>query len=275
VAYVPLAISNVVWGRQDLDGFLDMAKQVGYDGVELSPGLLWDDAVKASTQERRALAARIEDRGLKVVGLHGLLDHHPELRIFPDGPNDATREYLKRLCSLCSDLGGETLVLGSAQSRRRGRLPVEDAISRASELLAEVAAEAAACDVYILIDPVPSTDSDFVVSVNDALELVRETSHPHCRLHLGVGTLAANREDIEERLAAVRSVLMHVHVNDIGLAPPGSTGLDHGIFGAALRTSGYKRFVSVVMRVEFAQPEDVIAQAYTYARRCYSGPAST
>ena len=271
---MPLAISNLVWGRQNLDGFLDLAKQVGYEGVELSPGLLWDDAVSSSTTERRALATRIKDRGLKVVGLHGLLDHRPDLQICSDASDSATREYLKRLCSLCSDLGGETLVLGSARNRRRGGLSQEEAVSRASELLAEVAGEAAACEVYILIDPVPSTDSNFVVSVDEALELLRETSHPHCRLHLGIGTLAANREDIEGRIAAVQSVLMHVHVNDIGLAPPGSTGLDHGTCGAALAASGYKRFVSVVMHAESAAPADVIAQAYTYTRRCYSEPAS-
>lgn len=267
-----LAISNTVWGRQNLDGFLDLAKQVGFGGVELSPGLLWDDPVSASTKERRALAARIEDRGLKVVGLHGLLDHRPDLQICSGASDGATREYLKRLCSLCSDLGGETLVLGSAQNRRRGNLSHEDAVSRTSELLAEVAAEAAACLVYVLVDPVPNTDSDFVVSVDDALELLRETSHPHCRLHLSIGTEASNGEDFVGRVAAVCGLLMHVHINDAGAAPPGSAGLDHAPIGAALGAAGYRRFLSVVVRPESGQPGEVMADSFAYTRRCYQEP---
>lgn len=268
-----LAISNLVWGREDLDRFLDLVKQVGFEGVELSPGLLWDDPVKSSSQERRDLSSRIQDRGLKVVGLHGLLDHRPDLMMFSDTPNDATREYLKRLCSLCSDLGGETIVLGSARNRTRGNVSPEDAVLRGSEMFAEVAGEAAACHVYLLLDPAARTESDFVVSVDDAVELIRETSHPHCKLHLGVGGMVSDGENIPERFSAVRSILLHVHVNDPGLAPPGSTGVDHAPIGAALGASGYKRFVSVVMRPESGPAADAIARSFEYTRRHYPAQA--
>ena len=263
-----LAISNIAWGSEDLDRHLSLVKQVGFDGVELVPGLLWPDPVKAPVAERRALVGRIADRGLKVVGLHGLLDDRPDLTLFPYSQSSATREYLKRLCSMCSDLGGETLVLGSAKNRARADLPWEDAVQYASELFAEVAAEAAACGVFVLVDPVAATESDFVVSVDQAVELVRATSHPHCKLHLNVGALATSGENVAERLTGLRGILMHVHVGDPGLAPPGSTGLDHTSIGEALRTAGYDRFLSVTMRP--AGPlTDVITQSFEYVRRHY------
>lgn len=266
-----IAVSQIAWGGDDLEGFLRVARGAGAEGVELAPGLLWPEPLDAPAEERRRVRRLAERAGVEIVGFHGLLFHRKDLVLFgaPEA-RAATAEYLAGLMRLADDVGGRTLVLGSPTHRRRGDLSEAAAAEAAVPALRRAAEGGRGRDVHLLIEPLGADECDFVTTGRAGLDLVRRVAHPNFRLHLDAKALLFSGEDLEALVRDARDVLEHFHAQDPGLEPPGSTGVDHRPIGAALRRAGYDKWVSLEMRRGAEPPEVAIPRAVAYARACYA-----
>lgn len=101
------------------------------------------------------------------------------------------------------------------------------------------------------------------------MELVRRTAHPNFRLHLDAKAMLEAGEDYATAIGRNISDLCHFHVNDPGLTPPGSTGMDHEPIGRALRENGYTGCVSIEMLSGRCPSRDVIRRSVEFVRRWY------
>lgn len=265
-----LAVSNIAWGKEDLPGHLRLLSELGCAGVEIAPSINWEEPTTSTVAERRELRSLIEDHGLVVIGLHALFYTRPDLFILGDAKTRRSAiDYLKELIELCATLGGETLVFGSPSARKRGELTHAEAIKRAAEFFYECAVKAGEHDVYVLIEPLTTGETDFINSCTEGMELVWRVDHPHFRLHLDGRVMISNQENYDEICREYVGQYLHVHVSDTGLAPPGSTGMDHRPLGQALRKAHYDRYVSLEMRQGFGPSYEVISQAVEHVKRCY------
>jgi len=265
-----LAVSNIAWDESELASHLTLLKDLNCDGVELAPSCIWGEPTTATQNERVRIKNLIADAGLDLVGFHALFYTRPDLQLFLDEHSrDAVVEYLKLLVGLCEDLGGGVLVCGSPKNRLRHGRTRRECLSWAADVFHSVVTDAAGLGVRVAIEPLPQQETEFIVSGDEGMELVRLVGHPNFGLHLDAKAMIEGGEDVDRVLSAYGRHIYHFHVGDPGLAPPGSTGCDHTQIGEALNRSGYTGYVSIEMRRGFGQTTDVITRSVDYVRSCY------
>ena len=113
------AICNEIFEGWPWERVCDYVRGLGYEGLEVAPFTLADNALQVSPQRRAELRRAAEARGVDVLGLHWLLVKPPGLYItHPDSQIRArTADYFCQLVDLCADLGGKVMVIGSPKQR--------------------------------------------------------------------------------------------------------------------------------------------------------------
>jgi len=269
-----LAVSNIAWDQAELPEHLALLQRLGCHGVELAPSCIWPEPVDASSAQRKTITQLIQSYGLEVTGFHALLYTRPDLQLFESRASLAkTVDYLKQLVKLCAEMEGRVLVFGSPRNRARHGRDYADCMAWAAEGFTEVAKAAGQCDVTVCIEPLAPDETEFVQSSDEGMQLVSLVGHPNFCLHLDAKAMIGSRENVKEVLGKYGKHVRHFHVGDPGLAPPGSTGVDHAEFGKALRDVSYERYVSIEMRRGFGPTQEVVTRSVSYVRKCYLNAA--
>ncbi|WP_288252039.1 sugar phosphate isomerase/epimerase family protein [uncultured Hydrogenophaga sp.] len=245
-----IALCNEVLAPWPFARQCEWAAAVGYEGLELAPFTLGDDAWKLPAAERAALRRAASDAGIAISGLHWLLCQPEGLSITsPDATVRArTLEVLRGLIDLCADLGGAVLVHGSPAQRR---LPAGDEAAgreRAIETFATIAAHAQAAGVTYCIEPLAAPEADFLHTVAEAAAVVQAVDRPALRTMLDCCAAArAEAESVHEVLARwlPTGLLAHVQLNDPNLRGPGQGALGFADILRALRRHGYAGWIAV------------------------------
>ena len=251
------------------------AAGLGYEGLELAPFTLGPRPAELTPSEVAGIRRAFQAGGCRVMGLHWLLAGTEGLSI--TSPDDEvlfrTKTHLTALIGLCRDLGGEVMVFGSPKQRSLapGQNP-EDAFRRAVRLFQDLALVAAPALITICFEPLTPSETDFVNTMADGVRLVEAVRHPHVKLHLDVKAMrgAESRSPGETILAEGGRHLHHFHANDPNLLGPGMGSEDQAPVGAALKTVGYDRWVSVETFQDGPGPEATARQSMETLRRCYA-----
>jgi D-psicose/D-tagatose/L-ribulose 3-epimerase len=247
---VRIALCNEVLAPWPFARQCEWAAALGYEGLELAPFTLGDDAWKLPAAQRASLRRAASDAGIAISGLHWLLRQPEGLSITsPDATVRArTLEVLRGLIDLCADLGGSVLVHGSPAQRR---LPAGDEAAgreRAIETFATVAAHAQAAGVTYCIEPLAAPEADFLHTVAEAAATVQAIDRPSLRTMLDCCAAArAEAEPVHAVLARwlPTGLLAHVQVNDPNLRGPGQGALGFADILRALRRHGYAGWIAV------------------------------
>lgn len=245
-----IALCNEVLAPWPFARQCEWAAALGYEGLELAPFTLGDDAWKLPAAQRAALRRAASDAGIAISGLHWLLRQPEGLSITsPDATVRArTLEVLRGLIDLCADLGGAVLVHGSPAQRR---LPADDEAAgreRAIETFATVAAHAQAAGVTYCIEPLAAPEADFLHTVAEAAAVVQAVDLPALRTMLDCCAAArAEAEPVHAVLARwlPTGLLAHVQVNDPNLRGPGQGAVGFADILRALRRHGYAGWIAV------------------------------
>lgn len=266
-----LAVSNVAWYQKEIDGFLKLLVSLECQGVELAASMIWDEPVDSSRKDRLELRQRIEDAGLKLTGLQALLYTRKDLVLFKDEiTNKKILDYLTGLMDVCSDLGGEVLVFGSPRNRNIGKLPREKAYDIALDFFRKVSKRAEERNVSFCIEPLGRTETDFINTVKEAEGLIENIQDSRgLGLHIDAKGLIDENEVSSSYLTESFGRARHVHLNDPGLMPPGSTGYDHKKIRDRMEGSGYSGFVSIEMRRQEPDVKGAIQKAVDYVKEIY------
>ncbi|MEW5976075.1 MAG: sugar phosphate isomerase/epimerase family protein [Acidobacteriota bacterium] len=234
-----IGLCNEVVRELDFVSQCRLARDLGYDGLELAPFTLSENPHQLPQSRRAELRRMVREEGLEVSGLHWLLLTPKGLSInSPDvGVRDRTVEVMRGLIDLCADLGGTVLIHGSPAQRQvmKGDEPTA-AWQRARDLFATIAENAAASGVVYCIEPLAPADTNFINTVAEAAELVSAVAHPAFQTMLD--TCAARNGEQESPAQLLHHWLpsgkvRHVHVNDRNRQGPGQ-GKDE--FGPVFRT---------------------------------------
>jgi sugar phosphate isomerase/epimerase len=158
-----------------------------------------------------------------------------------------TRDYLKQLVDLCHELGGKVLVCGSP--KQRNLLPGQTfagAWQRAANLFHSVLDQAKKAGVTLCLEPLSPKETDFINTVAQGLEMVRQLNHPNFKIHLDVNAMCSESIPVADIIRSVPVAdIGHVHVNDENLYGPGMGQIDYLPIIAALRDIGWDSWLSV------------------------------
>jgi sugar phosphate isomerase/epimerase len=272
---VKFALCSEVY-KTPIDETIRRVAEIGFDGIEIAPFNVAPDATGVGPERRREIVRLCEAAGIEVVGLHWLLVSPEGLGMTSPDPAVRARTYrfLSDLVRFCADLEGKLMVLGSP--RQRSVTPGVDpgeARRWAAEGLREVGEVASRCRVRILIEPLTTAETNFINTVDEALELCRRVDHPQVGYHLDVKAMSAMPDGIEGTIARFGAGAGHFHANEPGGLGPGMGSLDFRPIFAALRRSGYLGWASAEP-FKYEPSPDAVARAALETMRSAAAAAA-
>lgn len=268
MSWCRFAICNEIYQGRPLDEVCRSARALGYEGVELAPHTLAEDATQLSSADRALIGRQFSDEGIDFVGLHWLLVSPPGLHI-TSGDRAVRRrswDYVHRSIQLCSDLTRtnhnkqSVIVMGSPKQRStRDGLSASEGTAIWAEELAAAAPQAQAGGVTLLVEAIPSAETNVVNTLAEAVTLVRKVNSPAVQtmfdVHNGADEIIAHAE----LLRVYASHIRHVHVNEMDGQEPGRGCYDFEALLRVLDELKYSGWVSVEA-FDFSRPPEEIAQ---------------
>jgi len=245
---------------------------LGYNGIEVAPFTLADSVEKITATERFKLREYAEGKNLEIIGLHWLLVSPEGLSI--SSPNrqirEKTADYLKSLIIFCSDLGGRYMVLGSPKQRSvEPRSTYRETYDYVCECLLSILPVAGRNNVDILIEPLGKSETNFITSADEAINLIKQINHPNLNLNLDVKAMCDEEKPIAQIIGSSAEYLKHMHVNDPNLLGPGFGNLDYNPIKSSLLNIGYDGCLSVEVFDFSPGAETIAAKSLEYLRNVF------
>jgi len=267
------ALCNEMFEGRPMAEVCSTAKRLGYDGIEIAPFTLAASAENIGPEQRNEVRKVIADNGLETVGLHWLFAGPSGLHITTTDSKiwGRTRDYLSCLLDLCSDLGGKVLVLGSPKQRSlvAGQTR-EGAWKRAVEVLSSVLDKAGELDLTICLEPLSPKETDFINTVAEGMQMVRQINHPNMKIHLDVKAMCSEGAPVPDIIRSVKaSDIGHFHVNDSNLYGPGMGDIDYGPIAQAIKDVGWDKWLSVEVFKYDPDPETIARKSVEYLRKFF------
>jgi len=158
----------------------------------------------------------------------------------PDFDPDRIEAYADRAFGRAARVGMKVIVFGSGGSRQvpEGFSP-EKAREQFVGLLHRLGPVAAGHGVTVVLEPLGRGECNFIHTVVEGAQIVREVNHPHIRLLADFFHMMRNEED-PASLDGVVSLLAHVHAAEKAKrTAPGVDGDDFRAFLDPLRRGQY------------------------------------
>jgi sugar phosphate isomerase/epimerase len=266
-----LAICNETFQDWPLDRAFAFAAECGYTGIEIAPFTLANRVTEIAPQKRAEVRATAEAAGLEVVGLHWLLAKTEGLHLTSPDPQTRRRtaDYLAELGRCCADLGGHLLVFGSPQQRQL--LPGvtrEQGMQYAAEVFGSVVPVLEETGATLALEPLGPQETNFLVTTEDAVELVEQVASAQVRLHLDCKAMASEDMPIPQLIRRHRMLLAHFHANDPNRRGPGFGDLDFVPILQALGAIDYQGWVSVEVFDYTPGVESLARDSIAYLQKC-------
>ncbi len=271
---MPYAICNELFEDWPLEKTAAFVAGLGYQGLELAPFTLCNLVTELSAADRLRIRRTVEDAGLSVVGLHWLLAQTEGFQLNDPAPDVRARtaQYLLDLIDCCAELGGEVLIFGSPQQRDLppDRPPAE-AWKTTAEIMHQCGERAQQQGVLFCVEPLSRNETNFIVNVDEAADLVRQVDHPSLQMMVDTKAMSNDPRPIPEQIRTVHPLFHHVHLNDPNLRGPGMGDLDFLPILQTLDDLSYNRWLSVEVFDFTPGPERTARESLTYLKAIQSG----
>jgi D-psicose/D-tagatose/L-ribulose 3-epimerase len=236
--------------------------EAGYDGVEIAPFTLAESVEGLSPADRTTIRRQAEEAGLEIVGLHWLFVSPPGLHVTTD--DGATRRrttaYMQALIHACGDLGGRVTIIGSPNQRDvQEGVPYRVAWGRFVDMIEACLDDAAARGVTLCMEALPPDQSNFITSLDEAVEMIRQVDHPNFQTMFDVHNARLETEPLSGLLRRTMPYVRHVHVNEMDGSYPGAGDFDFGAILSVLQEENYQGYVSAEV-FDFSPGAEFIAR---------------
>jgi len=223
-----------------------IAKAAGFDYIEEGVKRL---LVPESPDEEYAPkrdAAR--ECGLPVEAACGLLPGNLKC-VGPEVDTERFTNYIEATLARAAEVGITRIVFGSGGARKvPDGFARDEAADQFVERLCEMAPIAERTGVTVVVEPLNSTECNFINSLAEGAALVRRADHPNIRLLADIYHMLMDGEGPEE-ITAHAALIAHSHVAEHkGRRPPGTAPEDLRPYLRALVDAGYKGGISVECR---------------------------
>ncbi len=242
------SVCNEVFEKWDFAEVCRAIRKVGYEGIEISPFTLAEDVDLVPPARRRELRSIIQTEGLAFVGLHWLLVTPKGLHVTTADKEIRQRSwlYVRKLIDFCADLGeGGVMVFGSPKQRGTQGNTLAEATANFRAGLASVAPHAGERGVTILVEALPSKDTNVVNTLEQAVRLVEEINHPAVQTMFDFHNTYDEREPWDKLVQRYYSHIRHIHVNEMDGRYPGTGTTDFLPVFRILVEQKYSRWVSL------------------------------
>lgn len=217
-----LAVCNELYEKTDFAASCRSLKKAGWQGIEIAPFTLRNDATTLTAERRKEVRDMIQSEGLEFVGLHWLTVGPTGLHVTT--PDETMRkhswDFVRRLVDLCADLrrgdSGGVMVFGSPMQRKTaGGLSPQQATTHFIDGVRSITGHLEDLDVTLLVEALPGGQCDVIGSLDAAIEVVRAVNSPAVRSmfdsHNAIEETTPHAELVEKHWDFIR----HIHINEL------------------------------------------------------------
>lgn len=249
------SICNWLFKEIDFEKSCLLVAKHGFQGMEIAPFTLFDDPDTIGEEKILEIKEALEQAGLEFVGFHAIFFGPGNFHITSQDSAVRQRSWgrLRGLVDIVGKMGGGTLVLGSPQQRRAIGIPPEEAIGYIEEGLSKIAPYAAECRATILVEALPSKDTNVINTLKESRELIRSIDKPSIRGMFDFHNCVDETLSWPELIEQYYDIIQHVHLNEVNGSYPGTGNSDFGPAFMKLAEKGYAGWVSLEI---FHQPDD-------------------
>lgn len=217
---------------------------------------------KVSEEQFQQNLERIKNAKVKVVAANSFLPG--TLKLVGDEIDEkAVLGYVDTVMRRCKQAGVGIIVLGSGDARKLP--PGYDSLKASKQFISivrKMAKVAAKYDRIIAIENLNSTETNFVLSLHEALQYVKSVNHPNFRLTADIYHMLMENESADAILEA-KGYLVHAHIAEkIERAYPGKRSVDFKPYFAAMKKIGYNGAINMECRWTNFDQEVKGAKAY-------------
>ena len=255
------AYSEAMVVFRGIEEHLRCIAELGYDGIELA---VFDKSNFEAPRLKRLLSEyRLQVPVLSTGQIYTFQDlwfTHPRREI-----REKAVVAFKDMIEMAAEFGADVNT-----SRMRGRIPqtdsYEEGIARLTGCLEELCRHAERYGINLLIEQMNRYETNYLLSVSEVGEYIRNTGIPNLRLH--PDTFHMNIEDVDfaGALREYRDILGYLHVADSNRLPPGKGHFDFPPLFESLKTVGYDGWIGVEV-LPRPTPEEAARQSIAYLRK--------
>jgi sugar phosphate isomerase/epimerase len=224
-------------------GRSDLLRSIGFDYLEAS--VVRDLMPGRSDDEFELKRAEFEACGLPVLACNGFLPG--DLRVTgPDARHDTILKYAETAFRRAKSVGIQVIVFGSSSARSIPEGFDRD-LARAQfvSLLKALGPLAAINGVIIAVENLQESETNFINTVREAIEVVKAANHPNVGVCADFFHMLRQGESPDMLLTA-GNILVHCHLAEKqNRTAPGVAGEDFSPFFQALAKTGYRGGVSI------------------------------
>ncbi len=254
---------NEMFEKREFAAVCKTVKAAGFAGIEIAPFTLGDDIDDIGAARRRELRETIQSEGLVFAGLHWLLLAPKWLHVTTSDRQlrEKSWAYFPKIIDFCADLGDKgVMIFGSPKQRASQGNSKAEATKLFRDGLASVAPHAGQRGVTILIEPLPSKDTDVVNTLAEAVRIVREIRHPAIQTMFDFHNTVDEREPLDKLVRQYFANIRHVHINEMDGRYPGTGKLNFSLVFQVLADLKYSHWISLEV-FEWKEGPDVVARA--------------
>jgi len=268
---VKFSFCNEMFDGWKWEDICRIARDEGYGGIEVAPYTFNYDIRDLGPSERSAIARTAKDYGLEIVGTHWLLVRPGGMNLFSDDPKVRrfTADYLLHQVDFCADIGGGVLTFGSPNQRNIPEgMDREEAEGLFVDVLKRIGDRAVERNVKFCVEPLPSSMTNLMETVREAVRIAAKADHPGIGFMLDVKSVCAETDDVAGIIMKYSGMFDHFHANDSNLKGPGFGDVDFVPIMRALGEYGYRGYVSLEAFDFEPDPLTIARKSLAYMRTC-------
>jgi sugar phosphate isomerase/epimerase len=175
-----------------------------------------------------------------------------ELKVVgPEVKEDLILAYTEEVFKRCQSANVKVIVWGSSVSRR-----VPDGFDRAKareqfiSIAKKIAAQAKQYNTTLMLESLNTTEANFIVTVAEALDIVKRVNHPNLRLCVDIYHMLKNDEG-PKIILKTKKYIAHCEIAEKeARTPPGTKGDDFKPYLRALKKINYTGNIALECRWE-------------------------
>lgn len=245
-----LSISNIAWNKEDDEKVYDILQQNNFYGLDVAPARVFENPFDITEIQGQAFIKNIATKGLVPVGMQSLLYGTEGLQLLENEEKSRhTIQHLKKIMDYAEKIGVTRLVFGSPQNRLISNLSKEEVEYRSQQVFNELGNYATTKGLYFCIEPNPTLyGADYITSTLEGVKLVKKINNPGFRLHLDLGTILINNEDIEKVVIEALPITEHIHLSHPNLEQVIGYEKQHILLRDTLLKYNYQGVVAIEMK---------------------------
>ncbi len=266
-----LAVSNLAWNINEQEEILSLLPSLGVSGVEVAPTKIanWENIKPSLLADFRN---KLNDKGLCVSSLQAIFFGKPDAQLLGDINSFGIMcEHIDFLADIAAELGAQVAVFGAPKNRQRNNISSDVAFNLAKERFKQLG-EICQGRMKIGIEPVPRFyGSDFILTAEEDLALVKAVNHPAVGLHLDTGCVLLGDGNIDLAIREGISHLIHFHVAEPELSNFASPKAAHVLAAKTLNEVGYNQWIAIEMKAGASENSvQNVVQAVEFVRKTYN-----